>query len=57
MLENKIKSINLDDNGVIDYHEFLNCNMNGNKILSKQNLELLLEYLIKMALVVYLLKK
>ena len=39
MLENKIKSINLDDNGVIDYHEFLNCNMNGNKILSKQNLE------------------
>ena len=39
MLENKIKSINLDDNGVIDYHEFLNCNMNRNKILSKQNLE------------------
>ena len=36
MLKNKIKSINLDDNGVIDYHEFLNCNMNGNKILSKK---------------------
>ena len=39
MLENKIKSINLDGNGVIDYYKFFNCNMNINKILSKQNLE------------------
>ena len=39
VVENIIKSIDLDGNGVIDYHEFLNCTMNRNKILSKKNLE------------------
>ena len=39
VVENIIKSIDLDGNGVIDYNEFLNCTMNRNKILSKKNLE------------------
>ena len=39
IVENMIKSIDLDGNGVIDYNEFLNCTMNRNKILSKKNLE------------------
>ena len=39
VVENMIKSIDLDGNGVIDYHEFLNCTMNRDKILSKKNLE------------------
>jgi calcium-dependent protein kinase len=40
IVENIIKSIDLDGNGVIDYHEFLNCTMNREKILSKKNLQL-----------------
>ena len=39
IVENIIKSIDLDGNGVIDYHEFLNCTMNREKILSKKNLK------------------
>ena len=39
IVENIIKSIDLDGNGVIDYHEFLNCTMNREKILSKKNLQ------------------
>ena len=39
VVENIIKSIDMDGNGVIDYNEFLNCTMNRNKILSKKNLE------------------
>ena len=39
IVENMIKSIDLDGNGVIDYNEFLNCTMNRDKILSKKNLE------------------
>ena len=38
IVENMIKSIDTDGNGVIDYHEFLNCTMNRDKILSKKNL-------------------
>lgn len=38
-IDNMIKSVDLDDNGVIDYNEFLNCTMNRDKIISKQNLE------------------
>ena len=34
VVENIIKSIDMDGNGVIDYNEFLNCTMNRNKILS-----------------------
>ena len=39
IVENMIKSIDLDGNGVVDYNEFLNCTMNRDKILSKKNLE------------------
>ena len=39
VVENMIKSIDSDGNGVIDYHEFLNCTINRNKILSKKNLQ------------------
>ena len=39
IVENMIKSIDLDGNGVIDYNEFLNCTMNRDKILCKKNLE------------------
>ena len=31
-----IKSKDSDGNGVIDYHEILNCTINRNKILSKK---------------------
>ena len=36
VVENMIKSIDSDGNGVIDYHEILNCTINRNKILSKK---------------------
>ena len=39
VVENMIKSVDMDGNGVIDYNEFLNCTMNRDKILSKKNLE------------------
>ena len=39
VVENIIKSIDLDGNGVVDYNEFLNCTMNRDKILSKKNLQ------------------
>ena len=35
-----INSIDLDGNGVIDYHEFLTCTINKEKILRNENLEL-----------------
>ena len=38
-VDNMIKSVDLDGNGVIDYNEFLNCTMNRDKIISKKNLE------------------
>ena len=38
-VDNMIKSIDLDGNGVIDYNEFLNCTIARDKILSKKNLE------------------
>ena len=39
-IDNMIKSIDLDGNGVIDYNEFLSCSMNKDKILRNENLEL-----------------
>ena len=35
-VDNMIKSVDLDGNGVIDYNEFLNCTMNIDKIVSKK---------------------
>ena len=35
-----MKNIDIDNNGSIDYNEFLNATINRDKILSKQNLEL-----------------
>jgi EF hand. len=32
-VDNMIKSVDLDGNGVIDYNEFLNCTMNRDKII------------------------
>ena len=34
-----MRTIDLDGNGSIDYHEFLTATINRDKILSKQNLE------------------
>ena len=39
-IDNMINSIDLDGNGVIDYHEFLSCAMSKEKILRNENLEL-----------------
>jgi calcium-dependent protein kinase len=35
-VDNMIKSVDLDGNGVIDYNEFLNCTLNRDKIISKK---------------------
>ena len=39
-IDNMIKSIDLDGNGVIDYNEFLVCSMNKEKILRNDNLKI-----------------
>jgi calcium-dependent protein kinase len=39
-IDNMIKSIDLDGNGVIDYNEFLTCSMNQEKIMRNDNLKL-----------------
>lgn len=39
IVENMIKSVDSDGNGVIDYNEFLNCTMNRDKIISDKNLQ------------------
>ncbi len=39
-IENMIKSIDLDGNGVIDYNEFLACSINKDKILRNDNLKI-----------------
>jgi len=39
IVENMIKSVDLNGNGVIDYNEFLNCTVNRDKIISHNNLE------------------
>ena len=38
-IENMIKSIDLDGNGVIDHNEFLACSLHKDKILKNDNLE------------------
>ena len=40
IVENIIKSIDLDGNGVIDYNEFLACSINKDKILRNDNLKI-----------------
>ena len=40
IVENMIKSIDLDGNGVIDYNEFLACSINKDKILRNDNLKI-----------------
>jgi len=39
-IDNMIKSIDLDGNGVIDYNEFLTCSMNQEKIMRNDNLKM-----------------
>ena len=48
------KSIDLDENQVIDIMNLLNCTLNINKIRGKKIYNMLLMFLIKMEMVVYL---